>query len=153
MVTDDHNASTTPECRAVRSRLGPDLDSPSADVASHLERCSACRAESHRLNAAWALLNVAESRAPSPRFAAGVWAKIAAGDAPVTQRRPSRVLRWAAAGLAVSLAAAAPFVVWYRGAQDRPELAAQLDVMESHEMLANIEVVEDLDVLLSLDDP
>jgi hypothetical protein len=100
----------------------------------------------------WALLNVVESRDPSPRFSAAVWEKIAAYDR-FAQRRPAWSLRWAAAGLAVALAAAIPVAVWYQGAQDRPELMAQVDVMASHELLVNMDVVEDLDVLLLLDDP
>jgi hypothetical protein len=62
-------------------------------------------------------------------------------------------VRWAAAGLAVALAVAVPIGVWYQGAQDRPELMAQVDVLASHELLVNMDVVEDLDVLLLLDDP
>jgi hypothetical protein len=128
------------------------LDRPTPDVAAHLKGCAPCRAEARRLNAAWALLTAVDPREPSPRFAAGVWAKIAATDAEGS-RRPAWSLRWAAAGLAVALAAAVPFAVWYRDAQDRPELMAQADVIASHELLVNMDVVEDLDVLLLLDDP
>jgi hypothetical protein len=128
------------------------LDRPTPDVASHLERCAPCRAEARRRDSTWALLNVVDSREPSPRFTAGVWAKIAA-QGPSAQHRPAWSLRWAAAGLAVALAAAVPIAVWYLGAQDRPELMAQVDVMASHELLVNMDVVEDLDVLLLLDDP
>jgi hypothetical protein len=144
--------STTSTCRAVRSKIGTELDTPTPDVAAHLKGCAPCRAEARRLNAAWALLNVMDPREPSPRFGAGVWAKIVAADAEGF-RRPAWSLRWAAAGLAVALAAVVPFVVWYQGAQDRPELMAQVDVMASHDLLVNMDVVEDLDVLLLLDDP
>ncbi len=152
MASDDNQTSTTPECRAVQSQLGPDLDRPTPAVASHLERCAACRAEARRLNSAWALLNVVEPRDPSPRFTAGVWAKIAA-RAPAGHRRPSWSLRWAAAGLAASLAIAVPIALWYQATQARPELMAQADLVDSHELLANLDVVDDLDVLLLLDDP
>jgi hypothetical protein len=151
MASNDNQNSTTPECRAVRSRFGPDLDRPTPFDASHLERCAACRAEARRLNAAWALLHVVESREPSHRFTTGVWAKIAAHD-PAARRRPAWSLRWAATGLAVALAVAVPIALWYQ-TQARPELMAQADVMDSHELLANLDVVEDLDVLLLLDDP
>ncbi|MFZ5862902.1 MAG: hypothetical protein ACOYXR_08690 [Nitrospirota bacterium] len=128
------------------------MDRPTPDVADHLERCATCRAEAKRLNAAWALLNIVEARDPSPRFTAGVWAKIEARE-PAGPPRPVWSLRLAAAALAVVLAAVLPVAVWHQDTQDRPELLAQLDAMESHELLENLEVVEDLDVLLSLDDP
>jgi hypothetical protein len=54
------------------------------------------------------------------------------------------------AGLAVILIAVGPVAVWYH---DRPELVAQLDLVESRELLTNLDVVQDLDVLLLLDDP
>ncbi|MFZ5876550.1 MAG: hypothetical protein ACOYXU_09090 [Nitrospirota bacterium] len=152
MASNDNRSFSTSDCRAVRSRLGTDLDKPTPDVVSHLEHCASCRAETRRLNAAWALLNAVEPREPSSRFAAGVWAKIAAHDR-AGSLRSAWSLRWAAAGLAVALAVAVPATVWYRSAQDRPELLAQVDVMASHDLLVNMDVVEDLDVLLLLDDP
>lgn len=146
----------TPECRAVRRQLG--LDRPPADVALHLEHCAACRAEALRLRRAWALLNVVEPLQPSPQFSRRVWAKIDAVHAPASGRPwggglPVWSWRWTAAGLAVILAAVIPAAVWYHDRHDRPELVAQLDLMESRDMLADLEVVEDLDVLLLLDDP
>jgi hypothetical protein len=128
------------------------MDTPTPDVASHLEGCTPCRVEARRLNATWALLKVAASPEPSPRFSAGVWAKIAVQGS-TAPRWPTWSLRWAAAGLAVALAVAIPIAVWNRSGQDRPELIAQVDVMASHELLVNMDVVEDLDVLLLLDDP
>jgi predicted anti-sigma-YlaC factor YlaD len=157
MVSDQGQTASTPECHAVRRQLGAELDTPTTDVAAHLERCVACRTEARRLRAAWALLNVVEPRQPSPQFSDRVWAQIAAEESPGLGRRwgglPVRSLRWAAAGLAVALAAVIPVAVWYQDQHDGPELVAQLDLMESRELLTNLEVVEDLDVLLLLDDP
>ncbi|MEW6684153.1 MAG: hypothetical protein AB1451_14740 [Nitrospirota bacterium] len=155
MAPDQHHAALAPKCRAVRRQLGAELDSPTPDVAAHLAGCTACRAEAHRLGATWALLKVVEPPQPSSQFARGVWTKIAA--APGTPslgwgRLPVWSLR-AAAVLAVALAAVIPVVVWQQDRHERPELVAQLDLVESREMLTDIEVVEDLDVLLLLDDP
>lgn len=158
MTLDQHHASP-PECRAVRRHLGAELDSPTPDVAAHLAGCTDCRAEARRLGAAWALLKVVEPPQPSSQFARGVWAKIAAepshGPGPGWGGLPVWSLRWAAAGLAVALAVAAviPVVVWHQDRNGRPEMVAQLDLVESRELLTDIEVVENLDVLLLVDDP
>jgi hypothetical protein len=62
-------------------------------------------------------------------------------------------LRWAAASLAVVLSAVIPVLVWHQDQPERPDVVAQLDLMESRELLTDLEVVQDLDVLLLLDDP
>jgi hypothetical protein len=133
------------------------LDKLPADVVAHLEHCQACRTEAHRLRATWALLNVAEPRQPSPQFSRRVWAKIAAErSGPLTDRRgglPAGSLRGVAAAAAVILLAVVPVAVWYQAPQGRPDVVAQLELMESGELLTNLEVVADLDVLLLLDDP
>jgi hypothetical protein len=132
------------------------LDEPAAHIAAHLAACESCRAEARRLGAAWALMNIVEPRRPSSQFAQGVWHKIAetetSSDLP-RSGRPVWSLRWAAAGLAVVLAATVPVAVWYQDPPERPEIVAQLDLMESRELLTDLEVVRDLDVLLLLDDP
>ena len=156
MAIDGNQPPATPECRAVRRQLG--VDKPPVDVGLHLERCDGCRAEARRLRAAWALLNVVEPLQPSPQFSQRVWAKIAVKH-PSTASRiwggglPVWSWRWAAGGLAVILVAVVPVAVWYQDRHDRPELVAQLDLVESRELLTNLDVVQDLDVLLLLDDP
>lgn len=155
--SEQNQIAFTPECRVIRRQLGADLDEPTADVSAHLARCAACRAEARRMGATWALLNVVEPVDPSPQFAHRVWARIEAEGSRVPGRRwgglPVWSWRWAAAGIAVVLAAVVPVVVWHQDRAERPELVAQLDVMESRELLTDIEVVQDLDVLLLIDDP
>lgn len=152
----DQEQPLTPECRATRHRLGPELDRVPADVAAHLAGCSDCRAEARRLGSAWALLNIVAPTQPSPQFARGVWARIA--DSPSAPNPgwtglPAWSLRGVAAAAAVVLLSVVPVAVWHQGPHDRPELVAQVDVINSQELLTDLEVVEDLDVLLLLDDP
>jgi predicted anti-sigma-YlaC factor YlaD len=156
MAADQDHTAPTSECRAIRRQLGAELDRPPPDVAAHLAGCESCRAEAKRLGAAWALLKVVEPPQPSSQFTRGVWAKLAESSRAPGQGwggLPVWSLRWAAAGLAVVLLAVVPVVVWHENRHERPEVVAQLDLVESQELLTDIEVVQDLDVLLLLDDP
>ncbi len=157
MTADQHQTSPTPECRTIQRQLGPELNLPPAQVTAHLEQCSACRAEAGRLDTAWALLNVLEPRKPSTQFAHRVWAKISAEESPALGARRGGLPVWSLRGVAatagVVLLAVVPVAVWYQGQHDGPDVVAQLDLMESRDLLTNLEVVEDLDVLLLLDDP
>ena len=154
MATDPHEHAPGPDCRAARAQLRGDAAELPPPLAAHVRGCAACRGEADRLRAAWTLLGALNAREPSPRFAAGVWAKIARTDA--GRRRwaaPARTARWAAAAVALVAAVAIPFGIISQRTHDRPELVAQLDLVESHELLANLDVVEELDMLLLLDEP
>jgi hypothetical protein len=164
MATDPHEHAPGPDCRAARARLRGDAEDLPPPLAAHVSGCATCRGEADRLHAAWTLLGALDAREPSPRFAAGVWAKIAGADA--GRRRwaaPARTARWAAAAVALVAAVAIPVGLISQRTHDssvtdeccfpRPELVAQLDVVELHELLANLDVVEELDVLLLLDEP
>lgn len=152
----DRYPSVPPECRAVRRQLGAESDEAAAHIAAHLAGCEFCRAEAHRLGAAWALLNIVEPRRPSSQFAQGVWAKIAEssrGSGHGWGGLPAWSVRGVAAAAAVILLSVVPVAVWHQSSRDEPERLAQADVMDSRELLTNLDVVEELDVLLLLDDP
>jgi predicted anti-sigma-YlaC factor YlaD len=164
MAPDPHEHAPGPDCRAARARLRGDAEELPPPLAEHVSGCAACRGETDRLRAAWTLLGALNARKPSPRFAAGVWAKIARTDAGRRRRAtPARTARWAAAAVALVAAIAIPVGIISQRTHDssvtdeccfpRPELVAQLDLVESHELLANLDVVEELDVLLLLDEP
>ncbi len=154
MAPDPHEHVPGSDCRAARARLRGDAEGLPPLLAAHVSGCTACRREADHLRAAWTLLGALDAREPSPRFAAGVWAKIAEADAGrhrwVT---PAWTARWAAAAIALVAAVAIPVGIISQRTHDRPELVAQLDLVESHELLTNLDVVEELDVLLLLDEP
>ncbi len=157
-MASDHLQPLTPECRAIRPRLGPELDKIPADIAAHLKHCPACRIEALRRQATWSLLNVVAPPPLSPQFSRRVWTKIAAEQPGARTRHwgggfPVWSLRGIAAAAAVVLLSIVPVAVWHQGPSDRPELVAQADLINSQELLTDLEVVEDLDVLLLLDDP
>ena len=143
-----------PGCAWVRGRMSPETDPPTEAVATHLAACASCRREARRRGAAWELLRAWESRDPSPGFAAGVWAKIAAGERGDARQRglPIRV-RWVAAAAAACVLVASVVWVSHDRRSNRAALLAQLDLVESQDMLTDLDVVEDLDVLVLLDEP
>jgi anti-sigma-K factor RskA len=112
------------------------------------------------LQASWALLNVVEDREPSPQFTARVMAKLRPDPLRAgVSRLPSlgsRGFRWAALA-----AAAAVIVLVVAGVLDREpikapsngsEVVADLELVESEELLQHLDVVQDLDLLLLMDE-
>jgi hypothetical protein len=110
------------------------------------------------LQASWALLNVMEDREPSPQFTARVMAKLRPDPLRAgVSRLPSlgpRGFRWAAL-------AAVVIVLVVAGVLDREpiktpsngsEVVADLELVESEELLQHFDVVQDLDLLLLMDE-
>jgi len=142
------------DCRTARA--GP-IDDPV--ILAHLQGCADCREATKSLRASWDALGVIREREPSPLFYARVMAKIAREqDRPPWH--PSRLLGlrrvwWAALAPAVAVTALVLAGVWDRAAINAPsngsEVVADLELVESEELLQHLEVVEDLDLLLLMD--
>lgn len=144
------------DCRAVQASLADELKTPAGPVERHVAECPACRAFAERRDRAWTLLGALEDREPSPRFAAGVMAKLASAE---TRRRPLSApwLRWTAVASAfAALVLVASIILDRVGADDDAASGVvaelDLDVLESQEMLQHLDVIEDLDLLLLLDE-
>ena len=150
---------TQPEpinCNAVQAALADEITTPTGPVERHVAGCAACRVVAERLNSAWTLLGTLEHREPSPRFAAGVMAKLAPTG---TRARPliAPWLRWTAAAATFAAIALVASILLDRE-RTNDEMASgvvaelDLDLLESQEMLQNLDVIEDLDLLLLLDE-
>lgn len=146
----------SPTCSTVRAMLAEDLKTQSESVERHLAGCAACRAVAERLKSAWTLLGTLENREPSPRFAAGVMAKLAPTE---THARPfiAPWVRWTAAAAAFAAIVVVTSTILDRGETEDEAASAvvadlDLDLLESQEMLQNLDVIEDLDLLLLLDE-
>lgn len=148
------------DCRTAQAESAGGIDHLADPVGAHLETCPACREETRRLQASWALLNVVEDREPSPQFTARVMAKLRPDPLRAgVSRLPSlgsRGFRWAALA-----AAAAVIVLVVAGVLDREpikapsngsEVVADLELVESEELLQHLDVVQDLDLLLLMDE-
>lgn len=145
----------SPTCGTVRAMLAEDIKTQSDSIERHLAGCAACRVEAERLNSAWTLLGTLENREPSPRFAAGVMAKLVPAE---TRARPiiAPWLRWTAVAAAFSVIVVTATILDRGGTEDEATSAVvvelDLDLLESQEMLQNLDVIEDLDLLLLLDE-
>jgi predicted anti-sigma-YlaC factor YlaD len=136
--------------------LAEDIRTQAESVERHLAGCAACRMVAERLHNAWTLLGTLEHREPSPRFAAGVMAKLAPTG---TRARPliAPWLRWTAAAAtfaAITLVASILLDRERTNDETASGVVAELDLdlLESQEMLQNLDVIEDLDLLLLLDE-
>lgn len=131
-----------------------------AVIESHLAGCEACQAERDRLVAALALLaRLPPAPAPSETFEQRFYARLATEKAEARERRGflDRIAwRWLAPGLAGVAASVA--VVLYSGARQRADevfLAEHIDLFESYEAVASVDVVdrpEDVQVVEHLDE-
>ena len=146
----------SPTCNTVRAMLAEDIKTRSESIERHLAWCAACRVVAERLNSAWTLLGTLEHREPSPRFAAGVMGKLAPTG---TRARPliAPWLRWtAAAATFAAIALVASILLDRERTNDETASGVvaelDLDLLESQEMLQNLDVIEDLDLLLLLDE-
>jgi len=133
------------------------------EVRRHLEGCESCRALSARIAGAVAALGaLPPPPAPSPWFGARLEARLAREDlAGNAARSPVALLsrlasRWRVAAPVGALAAAAAvavIVVRTRGADER-ELAAQLDLLADYEVVANLDTLaspDDAEIAANLD--
>lgn len=132
-------------------------------VRSHLAECPRCRAEEARLRGAVALLGaLPPAPPPSPSFAAGLEARLAAerGRGPgLLERLVGRRFRLA---LPVAAAAAAAVVAGVTIQHDRErdrererEVAARLELLEDFAVVASlgdVETAEDAEVVAHLDE-
>jgi len=146
----------SPTCGTVRAMLAEDIKTRSESIERHLAGCAACRVVAERLNSAWTLLGTLETREPSPRFAAGVMAKLATTE---THARPliAPWLRWTAAAATFAAIALVASILLDRERTDDETASGvvaelDLDLLESQEMLQNLDVIENLDLLLLLDE-
>jgi anti-sigma-K factor RskA len=126
-----------------------------AETRRHADACAACRAELDRLAAGILALRAGSpAPEPSPLFVARLESRLAA-EAPrrkglarllSTAFLPDRPWRFAVAGGAVAVAAAAALVLVprHRGL-DELSLAAQLELSEDYEVVASVGDVESAD--------
>ena len=135
-------------CSATRPLLAlhPDPDeSPEvrAGIDAHLAACPACAAEARRLRGAWELLTAVPPPDPGPEFARRVRRAVDA-------RRTPRILRaWTSVAAAAAVLLAA--VAFYGVARDRRPITLPAAEALAGVAPADVEVVENLDVLRDLD--
>ncbi len=144
-------------CQDVQSRPIDDADPA---VRTHRHGCAACRDAARRLQASWDAMNLVPDREPSPQFTARVMATIerTAGRTwfGLPSPFPGAAVRWTvlAGGLAAALLVTA--LLFNREQIGDPangsEAVAEVDLLESQDLLQDLEVVEDLDLLLLIDE-
>lgn len=144
-------------CRTVQSRP---IDDPDPAVHAHRRTCPDCQGASKPLQAAWDALELVADREPSPRFAARVKAKIErAADRSRFSALPwlgSRALRWTALAGGLAVVVLVTSLLVHQERRHTPangsDVVAELDLLESQDLLQDLEVVEHLDLLLLMDE-
>lgn len=124
-------------------------------VRAHLEACASCRGEEARLRRATALLGALPlPPPPSPAFAAGLEARLAAERARGAGLRPRGRIWRLAVPAAAALAATVLAVVSVRGDRARERaVAANLELFEDYPAIASlgdVETAEDAEVIAHL---
>jgi len=128
-----------------------------AEVARHLEGCSACRAERDRLAAAVAALGaLPPAPEPSPFFSARFEARLARDGGPRSRSWTDRLaasgwrlsaIRWKIAAPAAAAAIAAGVVLFAVRTQraEEAEIARHLDMLLDYEVVASLGDVDNAD--------
>lgn len=144
-------------CRTVQLRP---LDDPDPSIQAHRHACASCGQAAGALKASWEALGLVTDRDPSPQFTARVMAKIerTSSRSRFALLRPlgSGAMRWTAlAGGFAGVVLVASLLLH----PERPqapatgsEVVAELELLESQDLLRDLEVVEDLDLLLLMDE-
>ena len=143
-------------CKRIEGKLIAFMDGRASDsdrriVESHLKNCVACQARVEGFSGVWAMLNEVPVVEPSQAFEARLRARMAA--------EPQRVGFWAGLSvmlpsprLALAVALLAVFSMWQ---SSRPvtvnEIAAPVSSDAEFRMIQDLPVLENYDVLTSLD--
>jgi len=151
-------------CEDVREELMALLDEElssgqKAEVEDHLSGCPSCRKELDRLHRTLGLLASLPTCEPSEGFARSFWLRLA--------REPRRASFWnGSLGWGRAIAVAAGLVVcvvltgllWMRApsepwlSREDREIATRLELFQDYDAIAQLDLLEDLDVIEALPD-